>query len=384
MISLFEILLGAFWLHLGLREWRKARPEVALAAPPPLPPEPGALPIAKRAAPRLPVAVVIPARNEAHAIADCVRGVLAQDVPAQEIVVVDDRSTDDTGAIALRAAAGATNLRVVPGEPPPPGWLGKPAAVVRGYRHTSADWLAFVDADVRLAPTCLRAALWYARERQLDLVSLAAYQDAEPGAERLIQPWVYGVLDALLPSWEVAADPAGPLALANGQFILIRRAAYERAGTHAAVANRVIDDVALAQAARRVGARGAFVPAPSLLRTRMYRGLGEIRAGWTRTLAQAAAGGSLRRAFALALLVLGVSVLPFALLLGGGGGPGAAVCAVICAVDATLRARKRAWPAYAILHPVGATVFAYLLCRSAWREHRRKPIVWKDRDIFIA
>lgn len=375
-VVLGAALAALWWLWIGVREWRKADPGVALGLDAPA----AAVPPGDAA---LPISVVIPARNEAETIAGCIAAALAQAPPAGEVVLVDDRSTDATAARARAAAAGDPRLRVIAGEPPPAGWLGKPAAVVRGYRHATGDWLAFIDADVRVAPACLGRAYAYAVAHDLDVLSLAPFQDGAPGPERLVQGWVFGVLDALLPSWAAAADPAGPVAVANGQFLLVRRAAYERLGTHAAVAAKVTDDVALAQAARRVGARTAFVPAPALVRTRMYRGWGELRAGWTRTLAQAVAGGRLGRAARVAAIVVAGSVLPFAAI-PLVGAPAVAACAVICAADATIRARKRQWPAYALLHPLGAVVFCYLLLRSAWREHRRKPIVWKDRDILIS
>src|SRR5207245_683098 len=140
------------------------------------------------------VSVIIPARNEAENIARCVRSVLTAAYAPFEVIVVDDRSTDGTGDIVDRltgAPEAAGRLRLLRGAELPPGWFGKPWAVVQGYRAARGELLLFTDADTAHTPELLPRTVALLEREQVDLVSLLARQEMVSFWERLVQPHVF-------------------------------------------------------------------------------------------------------------------------------------------------------------------------------------------------
>lgn len=271
--SLSELLLGGYlalltllWTGLvaGVGRWQR---RFALPGAPP-----GALP---------PLTVCIPARDEAHQVAACVRAALAQDHPALEVVLVDDCSADGTATVALDAAAGDPRFRVVLGSPPPPGWAGKPWACARAASEAVGAHLLFVDADVVLAPEAARRAAAVLVDRKLGLLSLFGTWRLETFWERAAIPvigwFIRGSVDL-----DAVNTPGRPESFANGQFILVDRAAYDTLAGHGAVRAEVLEDVRLARAFKQRGHRIALHHAPDLFRVRLYRSLAEILAGYAK------------------------------------------------------------------------------------------------------
>jgi hypothetical protein len=230
------------------------------------------------------VSVVIPARDEAHNIGPCVAAALAQDHPGVEVVVLDDGSTDGTGEVL--ASVADPRLRVLQGGGGalPEGWLGKPWACERAGRAAKGAWLLFVDADVRLAPEAVSRALGYALRHQLD--ALSGFGTLVHGSlgEAVMQPVIGGLLLAGNDLAQVN-DPERPeKALANGQFILVSRAAWEAVGGHGAVRANVLDDVGMARALKRAGRPFHLVFMRRLFTCRMYDSLGALWRGWRKNL----------------------------------------------------------------------------------------------------
>ncbi|HEY4574770.1 MAG TPA: glycosyltransferase family 2 protein, partial [Thermoanaerobaculia bacterium] len=249
-----SLLLGAGLLGLALRTEERRRRAPAL--PPPLPHPPG-------------TTILLPVRDERLNVEDCVATLLAQ-TAAPRVRVIDDGSTDGTpGLVAARAAA-EPRLELVAAGPLPAGWPGKVHALWVGSRGIEIPWLLSTDADTRHAPDLLARAHAAAAERRLDAVSLAGLQEARGLGENLLVPPVFALLDAFLGDWEAAADGTGP-AVANGQFILLRREALEASGGFETVRAAPIDDVALAARLREHGFHTGFLRAAGL-RIHMYRG----------------------------------------------------------------------------------------------------------------
>src|SRR5216110_2129094 len=226
------------------------------------------------------VSVIIPARNEARNIERCVRSVLATTYTPIEVVVVDDRSTDGTAGIVAQAAE--TRVRLVRGVEPPSGWFGKQWAIVQGYKVARGELLLFADADTRHTPELLPRAVSGLQQERADLFTVLPRQEMRTFWERLIQPHVFVALEsrfAYLPSVNRTRTPWN--AIANGQFILTPRAAYEEVGTHEAVRDGVADDVMLAQLYVRAGKDIFIAQAREFMATRMYASLREIVAGWS-------------------------------------------------------------------------------------------------------
>ncbi len=245
------------------------------------------------------VSVIVPARDEAENIAACLATIVASSYPRRELIVVDDRSADGTLEIAHAIAERSdVPVEVVEGEPLPPGWIGKPWACWQGVARARGELLAFTDADTRHEDELLGRAVGALADSGADLLSVAPRQLMVGFWEKLLLPHVFALL------WLRWRDPAAVQrarrprdALAGGQFILVRRAAYDRAGGHAAVRGEVVEDLALAQRVVAAGGRLYLGIAEELIETRMYRSLRQILEGWTKNLAagsRLAAGAFLR------------------------------------------------------------------------------------------
>lgn len=199
------------------------------------------------------VAAIVPARDEAAHVGASVGSLLAQDYPAFEVILVDDGSTDGTGAIAraLQPPRGG-GPRVIAGTPRPPGWAGKLWAVHQGVTATDAPWLLLTDADIAHDPRHLATLMAHAQAAGLDMVSeMVALHCASLPERALIPAFVY--FFQLLYPFAWANDPRRRVAAAAGGTVLIRRAALERAGGIAAIRGALIDDVALARAVKGSG-----------------------------------------------------------------------------------------------------------------------------------
>lgn len=334
------------------------------------------------------VSVIIPARNEGATIAGVVRSILASTYPGFELLVVDDGSTDDTAQVVARLASDDPRLRLLPGAELPEGWYGKPWACHQGYRAARGDLLLFTDADTIHGPELLARAVGALTETGADLLTVAPEQRCVTFWERIVMPHVWLLLVLRYNPVSVNRARRARDVIANGQFILVPRTAYEAIGTHAAVRAEVAEDLALAQQFWRAGRRIHFALADKLMTTRMYTSLATLVEGWSKNLYL---GG--RRSFPdepvlreVFPAVLGGVMLywlfPVLLLLAG----------VVGAPSAALAAPAVAWslafwclvswggripPWYGLGYPLGALVTLYIIVRSTARGRRR--VDWKGR-----
>lgn len=222
--------------------------------------------------------VIVPARNEADNIEHCLGDLARQTYPdaKYEVLIVDDSSTDDTYQRALQVAAKNPNLHVVRAGPLPEGWLGKPHACWVGAEAARGEWLCFLDADTRLDPDLLKLSVTQAQACGIDLLSLHPQQRMLTFWERLLMPVPFMTLMLLMDAGAIN-DPDSRRAMANGQFILVRRGAYDAVGGHQALRSAVLDDVRLAELVKGAGFRIQLLGGGDLIRTRMYR---DLRALW--------------------------------------------------------------------------------------------------------
>src|SRR5580700_7596055 len=231
------------------------------------------------------VSAIIPARNEEASIARAVESVAAQP-EIGEVIVVDDQSTDGTGAILAELASRIPKLKILnTGDVLPPGWAGKNYAFSIGAAAAAArgDWLLFTDADTYHLHGSTRRALCDAAEHDAVLVSYSPEQEMGSFWERALIPFVYCRLANKF-SFARVNDPARPDAAANGQFLLLLREVYEKLGGHTAIAGQILEDVALARRVKGAG-YGIYFTAPiGTVRTRMYRSFGAMWQGWTKNL----------------------------------------------------------------------------------------------------
>lgn len=314
------------------------------------------------------VSVLVPARNEAATIGGCLDSIGTD--CADEILVLDDGSTDATARIAADQGA-----RVVTGTPVPAGWLGKPHACRQLVAASTGDVLVFVDADVRLHPGAVRAAVHLLETSGLDLVAPHPRQQTGSVAERLVQPLLQWSILTTLPLRIAERSPRPSLSAANGQFLVVRREVYLRAGGH--VPDAVLDDLALLRAIKRAGGRGGVVDGTLLATCRMYAGWNELRDGYGKSL-WAAFGGPAGSAAVLGMLGLAYVVPPVAALRGSRAGLIGYAAGVAGRVVAARRTGGRAADAFA--HPVSITLFGYLTIRSHV-QHARGRLRWKGRQL---
>jgi glycosyltransferase involved in cell wall biosynthesis len=228
------------------------------------------------------VSVIIPARNEEANIARVVRSVAGQE-PVLEVLVVDDQSEDRTGLILEELQGEITRLRILRIEALPEGWSGKAYALNVAAREARGDWLLFTDADTEHLPGSLETLVGRAEQAGADLLSVSPGQLTLTWWEKSVIPLVFVHL-ATLYRFDEVSDPHSLAAAANGQYLLVRREAYERVGGHAAVRGEILEDVELARHIKSAGGRLIFLRGSAWVRTRMYRSFGEMWYGWTKNL----------------------------------------------------------------------------------------------------
>ncbi|MGH7499144.1 MAG: glycosyltransferase [Gemmatimonadales bacterium] len=373
-MTLLELLPALPWLapFAGLVRLARAKPSLSDVAP-----ASGEL-----------VSIIIPARNESGNIDNVVRSILRSAYHPFEVLVVDDRSTDDTAALAGRLAGEDSRVRLMRGAELPEGWFGKPWACVQGYRAARGNILLFTDADTRYQPELLGRAVGALREVRADLVTVAPHQRCETFWERIVMPQIWLLLGLRYHPDSVNHARRERDVIANGQFIMTTREAYEAVGTHAAVGHEVVEDLALAQAYFRKGRKLHFAFADQLMETRMYTNLAELTEGWSKNVYL---GGRrsfpqepLLRALVPAMLAAGIGfwLVPLAVLMvsRGHGGIGAAAIAAtaLSAVFWMLVSLGMRIPAaYGLGYPLGAAMALFIVARSTWRGQRK--VVWRGR-----
>lgn len=334
------------------------------------------------------VSAIIPARNEERTIAQAVISV-AEQPEVREIVAVNDQSSDGTGEILRRLAAEQPKLRVVEAGPLPAGWVGKNHAAWLGAQKAACDWLLFTDADAVHLPGSTARALAEAKSSGADLVSYSPGQEMQTWWERALIPCIFCRLSQLY-SYAVINDPDSSAAAANGQYLLIRRKAYEQIGGHEAVHDEVLEDVALARLAKSAGFRLHFGPGDRICRVRMYTSFKAMWEGWSKNLFPLVTWSGQRVTRELFFVIPWIPLLclllvPFLLA------PWDAVLGVVgIGLLAGRHAsyagllRKNRFPVSSVLYYlVGVGLYCAVLLASDWGYARGK-VAWKGREYRVA
>ncbi|HSJ15294.1 MAG TPA: glycosyltransferase family 2 protein [Longimicrobiales bacterium] len=337
------------------------------------------------------VSIVVPARNEAENISACVATLLNSTYPRYEVIVVDDESRDGTPDI-VRLIGERSNgrLRLLEGRPLPAGWLGKSWACAQGAAESKGELLLFTDADTRHDDSLLGHAVGALDDLGAELVSVLPRQRMLTFWERVVLPIMFTTISTRYFDLERLSRTKKPRAvIANGQFMLFRRAAYERIGGHERVRHEIAEDLCLAQAVVAGGGRMALAHADDLMETRMYRSLGGIIEGWTKNLALGSANAVGPMLAPLAPWLIGLTLLamwtvpPVVLVLSlfgvlGGGALGWSLAATVASLACWLIVNLELGvpPLATLFYPAGALVAALLFFRSALRGRR---IEWRGR-----
>ncbi len=335
------------------------------------------------------VDVIVPARNEALNIRECLERLVAQTYPPGKlrIVVVDDDSEDGTDEIIAEFANCQPLVRFLRSGPLQAGWTGKTQACWRGAAaaSTDAEWLAFIDADMRAEPSLITSAVAEA-ERGLGLLSLAPKHRLVSFAERLMIPcglYLLGFRQDL-----VSIDSGGEANVA-GQFMLIRRAAYREAGGHAAVATAICEDLELARLMKRSGFSIALIDGSQLLSTRMYSGWRTLWPGFAKNVVEMFGGvrPTLTTAVVAVVLSWSLVILPAVAYVTRGGGSlegsvafalavAAAAAAVGFHVAGAAHFGVPRW--YGLLFPVAYTLGG-IIALDGLRRRLVGRVAWKGR-----
>ncbi len=381
------VILGGIGLIVGLwiGYWMHTRypMDVAITLVPP--PPPGEAPL---------ISVIIPARNEARNIRACLESLFSQSYPNFEIIVVDDRSRDSTPQILAELMMKDPRLKVVQGEPLPEGWAGKPHALWQGVRQARGEWLCFLDADTFAAPELLASTYAKAQALCADLLSILTFQEMCTFWEKVILPLIFTGISVGYPPQRVN-DPALPDAIANGQFLLFRRSAYQSIGGHAAVKDSIVEDRDLAVLVKGSGMRLVLADGRKVATTRMYTRFSEIWEGWTKNIylgihddPRLLGWGVLG---VLLTLVAAVGLPAWLISAGNWVASGGGLPAVIVLIEGVI---ETAWvlllraltdrgmgisPVYALTTPLGTGILAAMMFTSAFNVISGRGVKWKGR-----
>lgn len=333
------------------------------------------------------LSVVVPARNEERAVESCVRALLDQDYPSLEVIVVDDQSTDRTGEILSGLEASNARLRVIRGEDPPAGWLGKPWALQQGGLIASGELLLFCDADVIYAPHALRRIVSAFLTEEVDGLTVLPRIEMRGFWERVLMVQLPLSAFTAIPLYLSRRLRSPLLAIGGGPGNLLQRRWWEKIGTHERLQRAVVDDVALMQLIRYEGGMTSILLADELVSVRMYHGLVEIVRGFSKN-AYHAMGGTLPRAASVLVLTIVTQLLPFVML-------GAAIAAgregiwpllTIASVAMMsvarlllfVRFRYGIWNAL-LGAPLMSVVWVAVMALSIWRVGVRRRLEWRGR-----
>jgi glycosyltransferase involved in cell wall biosynthesis len=322
--------------------------------------------------------VIVPARNEAKDIRECLESLVRQDYPAMQVVAVNDRSTDATGAIMdALAAEWPGRLRVVHVTELPPQWLGKTHAMAVAAAECATDFLLFTDADVTFAPPALRLALAEAVASGADHFVLAPTTIIRRWDEAALLAFfqMFGVWAAR--PWKVADPKARRDAVGIGAFNMLRRSAYEAVGGYAALRMEVVEDLGIARRIKRAGLRQRIAFGKGLVSIHWAAGVPGLMGVMTKNVF-AAARFSVAFILAGCAWLVGCCVLPFVMVWFPGFRLAGAITILAMAWAYRLLQRHSGLSVWNVLAaPFAAAVFCFVMMRSMLTTLRQGGVVWR-------
>jgi hypothetical protein len=324
------------------------------------------------------VSLIFAARNEEEKLPAALATLATLDYPSLEIIAVDDRSQDSTGNILDEFACKRGRLRVVHVQELPPGWLGKTHALQKGYECSTGDWLLFTDADVRFARDAVRRAVAVVKERSLDHLTL--FGDVE-----MVGFWEKVLITFFGLAFHMATDPyrvGNPNSwtyVGIGAFQLLKRSAYEAAGTHRRLAMEVVDDMKLGKIVKQAGFQSSVGVAQDAVVIRWHAGLGNLVRGVTKNFF-AALGYNAPLVLLACTAMLLLNLAPFVAVFAAHGWIrilASVAVAIALALHIGVNVVMRVSPLYALTHPIGAVLFCYMLLRSAAMTLWHGGVTWR-------
>jgi cellulose synthase/poly-beta-1,6-N-acetylglucosamine synthase-like glycosyltransferase len=320
------------------------------------------------------VGVLVPMRNEAENVEGIVATLAAQ-AGSLHFYLLDDNSEDATFSLLNRFTRGDSRFTVISGAALHEKWIGKTWALQQLFEACDEEVLVSIDADVRLSNDAINKAVTLMHGARLDFVSPYPQQIAQSFAERLVQPLLQWSWLTTVPLRYAESSGQQSMAVANGQFFVVRRSALAAIGGYQSVKHAVIDDVFLARELIKSGSSGTVINGSDIAETRMYGSWSEIKAGYGKSLNQAF--GSIVGAVFAAAFLIATSIAP--LILGLFGNPyGWLGFAAIVGTRALSAIKSRGRVLDSVLHPISVLALIYLIAYSYFR---RGSIQWKGRTI---
>jgi glycosyltransferase involved in cell wall biosynthesis len=312
------------------------------------------------------VDVLIPMRDEEENVEGSLKSTLNSELlEASSVYVLDDGSTDQTGKLISEF-----KVNKLTGTQLPAGWLGKVWACHNLSKAGSGKYLVFLDADVRLHPYAIASAITRMNKFGWDFISPYPRQIAGSFLEKLIQPLLQWSWLASVPLRLAEKFPNRSMTIANGQFFIVKRSAYEEAGGHAAIPGEVLDDLELARLLISKGFKGGVADGSAVASCRMYKTNSQLIDGYTKSLWKAF-GGQFGTIVAIILLFF-TGISPYL----GIGAP--ATFIFLSRFLAAIKTRSN--PAYAFLHPISIVILLYLITLSSIRKSRG-TLIWRGRTV---
>lgn len=326
------------------------------------------------------ISILIPLRNESANVDGVLRSALDQrDLKDCEVIALDDASSDNTLELLSKFSTldSQIDLQIIEGKSLEPDWLGKNFACYQLAQRASGEYLVFVDADVRLHSHAIAQSIDSMNRWGWDFLSPYPRQIALSFLERLIQPLLQWSWFVTLPLRLVEVLKRPSMVVANGQFFIVRREAYLQIGGHSTIKSEVLDDLELARALVRAGFKGGVADGSQVAQCRMYSTSRELIEGYTKSQWRAF-GNPIGALIAMALLFLS-SILPFVYGLSGDiTGWYLYFATVFTRIMAGLKTRSVL--SSAILHPLSALVWIFLIANS-WYRKLRGTLMWRGRTL---
>jgi len=320
------------------------------------------------------IGVIVPMRNEAENVEGLVATLAAQE-GSFHFYLLDDNSEDQTLELLQRFTSSDSRFTVIKGAVLKDDWIGKTWALQQLYEASNEEVLISIDADVRLSNDALNKAVTTLQDGRLDFVSPYPRQIAQSFAERLIQPLLQWSWLTTVPLRYAESSGQKSMAVANGQFFVVRRSSLAGIGGYQSVKHAVIDDVFLARELVECGSTGTVINGSDIAQTRMYASWSEIKAGYGKSLNTAF--GSFFGAFFVVTFLFVTSVVP--LIVGLFGNPfGWLGFAAIVGTRMLSAIKSRGNVLDSVLHPISVLALIYLIVYSYLRRGR---IQWKGRTV---
>lgn len=329
------------------------------------------------------VSILIPARNEEQNIGKSLEGLLKQDYPNFEIIVLNDHSEDNTLQVIEAYQKQDSRIKSINGKDLPDGWLGKNWACHQLSQVAAGEIFIFTDADNRHAPFAIKNTVAHIQNLKLGLISAFPQQWTVTLAEKMIVPimdiFVYGTL----PLWATYYLPFASMAAANGQWIALTREAYQQLGGHETVKNELVEDTFLARLAKRKKIKILTTAGTDAVFSRMYQNANEVWHGFSKNF-YGLAGYNNVVFFGIIVSMLIAFVSPYILWLA----PSVRTMAFI-AIGMNLMIRvlisikyKHPFWTSVILHPI-AMLYAVVIGLNSFLSINRGTIQWKGREIRV-